>query len=194
MFVKDFVKIISNLLRNPWEHYESFCPILLNIANREILRFPCWCWINIWWNISFQRSSITEIQKYASNTVPTILKHKKVIQPKCINGSDDFTWNAKGNSQLSRKNSINKSNQTTTLKTKNAKNSVQSTSRQSYDCYLSRDVYAEAFKTICCFTVTIIKEKEVHNVNNLNNHDQEILYELERSNFILRKSQSFLCG
>ena len=53
-------------------------------------------------------------------------------------------------------------------------NPVQSTSRQNYDCYLSRDVYAEAFKTICCFTVTIIKEKEV----------QEILYELERSNFI----------
>lgn len=63
-------------------------------------------------------------------------------------------------------------------------NPVQSTSRQNYDCYLSRDVYAEAFKTICCFTVTIIKEKEV----------QEILYELERSNFIQRKSQSFLCG
>lgn len=73
-------------------------------------------------------------------------------------------------------------------------NSVQSTSRQIYDCYLSRDVYAEAFKAICCFTVTIIKEEEVHNVNNLNNYDQEILYELRRSNFILRKSQSFLCG
>ena len=71
MFVKDFVKIISNLLRNPWEYYVSFSPILLNIANREILRFPCWCWINIWWNISFQRNNITEIQKYASNTVPT---------------------------------------------------------------------------------------------------------------------------
>ena len=73
-------------------------------------------------------------------------------------------------------------------------NSVQSTSRQSFDCYLSRDVSAEAFKAICCFTVTIIKEEEVHNINNLNNHDQEILYELRRSNFILRKSRSFLCG
>ena len=68
-------------------------------------------------------------------------------------------------------------------------NSAQSTSKQNYDCHLSRQFYAEAFKTICCFIAnTIIEEKEVHNVNNLNNHDQKILYELGGSKFICTKS------
>lgn len=56
-------------------------------------------------------------------------------------------------------------------------NSVQSTFKQNYDCYISKKVHAEVFKTKCCFTVnTIIKEKEIHNINNPNNHDPEILH------------------
>ena len=68
-------------------------------------------------------------------------------------------------------------------------NSAQSTSKQNYDCHVSRQFHAGAFKTICCFIAnTIIEEKEVHNVNNLNNHDQEILYEIGESKFICTKS------
>ena len=68
-------------------------------------------------------------------------------------------------------------------------NSAQSSSKQNYDCHVSRQFHAGAFKTICCFIAnTIIEEKEVHNVKNLNNHDQEILYELGGSKFICTKS------
>ena len=39
-------------------------------------------------------------------------------------------------------------------------NSVQSTSRQNYDCYLSRDVYAEAFKTNAVLLSLLSKRKK----------------------------------
>ena len=63
-------------------------------------------------------------------------------------------------------------------------NSVKSNSKENYDWHVSRQVHAEAFKTICCFIDNaIIKEKEVHKVNDLNNHYQEILYELGGSKY-----------
>ena len=43
-------------------------------------------------------------------------------------------------------------------------NSVQSTSKQNYNCYISRQVHAEAFKTIYCFIVNIIIKEKLHNV------------------------------
>ena len=58
-------------------------------------------------------------------------------------------------------------------------NSVKSNSKQTSDWHFSRQVYTEAFKIICCFIDSaIIKEKEVHKFNDLNNHYQQILYEL----------------
>ena len=61
-------------------------------------------------------------------------------------------------------------------------NSARSNSNQNSDRLVSRQVHGEAFKIICCFIDNaIIKVKEVHKVNDLNNHYQEILYELGRS-------------
>ena len=61
-------------------------------------------------------------------------------------------------------------------------NSAKSNSKQNSDRHVSRQVHGEAFKIICCFIDNaIIKVKEVHKVNDLNNHYQEILYELGRS-------------